>query len=73
VSNCKSGTSNNSEQPCSGLICSARLAGPVIVCIYVYVCMCADMYIRIYTHVCMYLYIYAFIHMCMCMYIHICA
>ena len=30
VSGCKSGTSNNGEQPCSGLICSARLAGPVI-------------------------------------------
>jgi len=30
VSGCKSGTRNNSEQPCSGPICSARLAGPVI-------------------------------------------
>ena len=43
------------------------------VCIYMYVCMCADMYICIYMHVCMYLYIYAFIHMCMCMCMHICA
>ena len=42
------------------------------VCIYVYVCMCADMYICIYMHVCMYLYIYAFINMCMCMCMHIC-
>ena len=42
-------------------------------CIYVYVCMCADMHICIYMHVCMYLYIYAFIHMCMCMCMHICA
>jgi len=30
VSGCKSGTRNNSEQPCSGPIHSARLAGPVI-------------------------------------------
>jgi len=36
-------------------------------CLYAYVCMCADMYICIYVHVCMYLYICAFIHMCMCM------
>ena len=43
------------------------------VCIYVYVCMCADMYMCKYMHVCMYLYIYAFIHMCMCMCMHICA
>ena len=43
------------------------------VCIYVYVYMCADMYICMYMHVCMYLYIYAFIHMCMCMCVHICA
>jgi len=43
------------------------------VCIYVYVCMCADMYICIYMHVCMHLYIYVFIHMCMCMCMHICA
>ena len=40
-------------------------------CMYVYVCMCADMYICIYMHVCMYFYIYAFIHMCMCMCMHI--
>jgi len=33
VSGCKSGTSNNSEQPCSGPICSVRLAGPVINCL----------------------------------------
>ena len=36
-------------------------------CIYVYVCMYADMYICIYMHVCMYMYMYAFIYMCMCM------
>jgi len=41
------------------------------VCIYVYECMCADMYICIYMHVCMYLYIYGFIHMCICMCMHI--
>jgi len=41
-------------------------------CVYVYVCMCADMYICIYMHVCMHLYIYVFIHMCMCMCMHIC-
>ena len=43
------------------------------VCIYVYVCMCADM---IYAYVCMCVrifYIYAFIHVCMCMRTHICA
>jgi len=40
-------------------------------CKYVYVCMCADMYICIYMHVCMYLYIYAFIHTCMRMCMHI--
>jgi len=43
------------------------------VCVYVYVCMCVDMYICIYMHVCMNLYIYSFIHMCMCMCMHICA
>ena len=43
------------------------------ICVYVYVCMCADMYICIYMHVCMYLYIYAFVHMCMCMRMRICA
>jgi len=36
------------------------------VCIYVHVCMCADMYIYIYVHACMYMYMCAFIHMCMC-------
>jgi len=30
VSGFNSGTSNNGEQPCSGLICSTSLAGPVI-------------------------------------------
>jgi len=43
------------------------------VCVYIYVCMCADMYICIYMHVCMYMYMYAFMHMCMCMCVHICA
>jgi len=48
-------------------ICIFRMC----VCIYVYVCMYADMYICIYMHMCMYMY--AFIHMCMCMCMHICA
>ena len=43
------------------------------VCIYVYVCMCADIYIYICVHVCMYMYMYAFINVCMCMCVHICA
>jgi len=42
------------------------------VCVYVYVCMFADMYICMYMHVCMYMYMYAFIHMCMCICMHIC-
>jgi len=42
----------------------------ICVCINVYACMCADMYICKYMHVCVYLYIYAFIHVCMCM--HVC-
>jgi len=54
-----------------GFICTFCMR----VCIYVYVCMCADTYICICMHVCMYLYIHAFIHMCMCMCMcmHICA
>jgi len=51
------------------LICTFSMC----VCVYVYVCMCADMYICKYMHVCMNLYIYAFIHMCICMCMHICA
>ena len=41
--------------------------------VYVYVCMCADMYVCKYMHVCTYLYIYAFTHMCMCTFMYICA
>jgi len=45
------------------------------VCMYAYVCMCADMYICIYMHVYMYLYtesmrLYTCVCVCVCIFVH---